>query len=96
MQEIESKRYYGAGYEDVQHRRPSIKNAKRLLKWTPKMGMAPSVAGTLDYFLRQSIHGGPQAAADGANKTLNRDATDSGTRHKTSQCGSSSRSLSTS
>ena len=31
FKEIESRSYYGAGYQDVSHRRPSIGNARRLL-----------------------------------------------------------------
>ena len=52
MQAIESKRYYGDGYEDVQHRRPSIKNAKRYIDWEPSIPVEDSVRDTLDYFLR--------------------------------------------
>ena len=37
FQVVESARYYGNGYEDVQHRRPSIRNAQRSLGWTPKI-----------------------------------------------------------
>ena len=36
---MESRSYYGAGYQDVQYRRPSIRNAKRLLDWKPKVEM---------------------------------------------------------
>ncbi|RLC07758.1 MAG: bifunctional UDP-glucuronic acid oxidase/UDP-4-amino-4-deoxy-L-arabinose formyltransferase, partial [Deltaproteobacteria bacterium] len=55
--EIESGSYYGAGYEDVQQRRPSIKNAKRLLDWTPTVPLKTSVEKTLDFFLRQAVEG---------------------------------------
>ena len=41
-----------AGYQDVQHRRPSIRNAKKLLDWTPKVEMEQSVKNTLDFFLQ--------------------------------------------
>ncbi len=57
MQEIESKRYYGDGYEDVQHRRPSIANAKRYLAWEPTIPVEVSVRKTLDYFLRDHADG---------------------------------------
>jgi UDP-4-amino-4-deoxy-L-arabinose formyltransferase / UDP-glucuronic acid dehydrogenase (UDP-4-keto-hexauronic acid decarboxylating) len=53
--ERESGAYYGGGYQDVQHRRPSIRNAKRLLKWTPQVDLRASVEETLDFFLRQAI-----------------------------------------
>lgn len=55
MQAIESKRYYGAGYEDVQHRRPSIRNAKKYVDWEPNIPVSESVRKTLDYFLRDHV-----------------------------------------
>ena len=47
--------YYGSGYEDVQHRKPSIENARRLLKWNPCIPLERSVANTLDFFLREAV-----------------------------------------
>jgi UDP-4-amino-4-deoxy-L-arabinose formyltransferase/UDP-glucuronic acid dehydrogenase (UDP-4-keto-hexauronic acid decarboxylating) len=52
---VESKSYYGVGYQDVQHRRPSIRNAKRLLGWVPAIALEESVEQTLEFFLRESI-----------------------------------------
>jgi UDP-4-amino-4-deoxy-L-arabinose formyltransferase/UDP-glucuronic acid dehydrogenase (UDP-4-keto-hexauronic acid decarboxylating) len=49
---VESSSYYGKGYQDVEHRTPSIKNAKRLLNWTPEVSMDKTVDKTLDFFLR--------------------------------------------
>jgi len=49
---VESSTYYGKGYQDVEHRTPSIKNAKRLLGWTPEIAMDKTVEKTLDFFLR--------------------------------------------
>jgi UDP-4-amino-4-deoxy-L-arabinose formyltransferase/UDP-glucuronic acid dehydrogenase (UDP-4-keto-hexauronic acid decarboxylating) len=59
MHITESRQYYGEGYQDVQHRRPSIENARRLLGWNPEVSMKDSIAGTLDYFLRDyaATHG---------------------------------------
>ena len=51
MHITESRAYYGEGYQDVQHRKPSIKNANRLLNWHPKIPLADSVSETLDFFL---------------------------------------------
>jgi UDP-4-amino-4-deoxy-L-arabinose formyltransferase/UDP-glucuronic acid dehydrogenase (UDP-4-keto-hexauronic acid decarboxylating) len=56
--EVESEAYYGAGYQDVQHRRPSIRNAQRLLGWKPVIGLEQSVERTLDFFLRQAVQSG--------------------------------------
>jgi UDP-4-amino-4-deoxy-L-arabinose formyltransferase/UDP-glucuronic acid dehydrogenase (UDP-4-keto-hexauronic acid decarboxylating) len=49
---IEAKAFYGSGYQDVQHRRPAIKRARKLLGWEPGVPFNESVAQTLDYFLR--------------------------------------------
>jgi UDP-4-amino-4-deoxy-L-arabinose formyltransferase/UDP-glucuronic acid dehydrogenase (UDP-4-keto-hexauronic acid decarboxylating) len=53
--ELESATYYGKGYEDVQHRRPSIRNARRILGWQPTVPMRESIATTLDFFLREYV-----------------------------------------
>ena len=55
FQEMESRSYYGNGYQDVEHRKPSIRNAKRLLNWAPTVGIEQSVDRTLDFFLREAI-----------------------------------------
>jgi len=55
IREVESGSYYGSGYQDVQHRRPSIRNAQRLLGWTPKVPLVESVENTLDFFLREAL-----------------------------------------
>ncbi|MGN8158518.1 bifunctional UDP-4-amino-4-deoxy-L-arabinose formyltransferase/UDP-glucuronic acid oxidase ArnA [Salinisphaera sp. SWV1] len=47
----ESQAYYGKGYQDVSHRRPSIDNARRLLDWTPTIALEETVEKTLDFFL---------------------------------------------
>ncbi|MBS0896344.1 bifunctional UDP-4-amino-4-deoxy-L-arabinose formyltransferase/UDP-glucuronic acid oxidase ArnA [Pantoea dispersa] len=52
FREVESSSYYGKGYQDVEHRKPSIKNARRLLDWTPTVAMDTTIDNTLDFFLR--------------------------------------------
>ncbi|WP_369788441.1 bifunctional UDP-4-amino-4-deoxy-L-arabinose formyltransferase/UDP-glucuronic acid oxidase ArnA [Rouxiella sp. WC2420] len=52
MKLIESSSYYGKGYQDVAHRTPSIKNARKLLNWTPEVKMDKTIDATLDFFLR--------------------------------------------
>ena len=52
---IESGRYYGKGYQDVQHRRPSIRNAKRILDWTPSLSTRESVDRTVDWFIDDHV-----------------------------------------
>jgi UDP-4-amino-4-deoxy-L-arabinose formyltransferase/UDP-glucuronic acid dehydrogenase (UDP-4-keto-hexauronic acid decarboxylating) len=51
VQHIEASAYYGAGYQDVQHRRPSIRQARNILGWQPEVPFEQSVSETLDYFL---------------------------------------------
>ncbi|TKI04657.1 bifunctional UDP-4-amino-4-deoxy-L-arabinose formyltransferase/UDP-glucuronic acid oxidase ArnA [Martelella alba] len=55
MQSVESNIYYGQGYQDVEHRKPSIRNARRLLGWTPSVPMRRTVEDTLDFFLRSTV-----------------------------------------
>lgn len=55
FREVESRSFYGDGYQDVAHRRPSIDNARRLLDWEPKVHMRETIAKTLDFFLREAI-----------------------------------------
>jgi UDP-4-amino-4-deoxy-L-arabinose formyltransferase/UDP-glucuronic acid dehydrogenase (UDP-4-keto-hexauronic acid decarboxylating) len=55
FREVPSADYYGQGYQDVEHRRPSIRNARRILRWRPKVGLEQSVRETLDYFLRETL-----------------------------------------
>ena len=55
IKEIESEAYYGEGYEDVTHRRPSIRNANKVLGWQPVITLEESVDRTLDFFLRDHL-----------------------------------------
>ncbi|MBL5964639.1 bifunctional UDP-4-amino-4-deoxy-L-arabinose formyltransferase/UDP-glucuronic acid oxidase ArnA [Lelliottia amnigena] len=52
FREVESSTYYGKGYQDVEHRKPSIRNAQRLISWTPTVEMAKTIDETLDFFLK--------------------------------------------
>lgn len=52
LKKIESSSYYGKGYQDVEHRRPSIENARRLLDWEPTVDMKQTIDETLDFFLQ--------------------------------------------
>lgn len=61
FKDVESSSYYGKGYQDVEHRTPSIKNARRLLGWQPTIEMKQTVADTLDYFLRTTVQEGKGA-----------------------------------
>lgn len=52
FRDVESSDYYGKGYQDVEHRKPSIRNARRCLNWQPGIAMQQTVEETLDFFLR--------------------------------------------
>lgn len=55
FRDVESKAFYGTGYQDVAHRKPSIDNAKRLLNWEPTVQMTETIGNTLDFFLREAM-----------------------------------------
>lgn len=55
FRDVESKAFYGTGYQDVAHRKPSIANAKRLLDWEPSVQMSETIGNTLDFFLREAM-----------------------------------------
>ncbi|MCL9780058.1 bifunctional UDP-4-amino-4-deoxy-L-arabinose formyltransferase/UDP-glucuronic acid oxidase ArnA [Vibrio sp. S4M6] len=52
---VESKAFYGDGYQDVQHRRPSVDNAKKLLNWEPSTHFEKTIEETLDFFLKGAL-----------------------------------------
>ncbi len=56
MKDVESGEFYGAGYQDVEARRPCMRNARRYLDWAPSISLERAVEDTLDYFLRQEVH----------------------------------------
>ncbi|WP_435549463.1 bifunctional UDP-4-amino-4-deoxy-L-arabinose formyltransferase/UDP-glucuronic acid oxidase ArnA [Desulfobacterium sp. N47] len=55
IRRIEARSFYGEGYQDVEHRRPSIRQAKTLLGWEPVVSFAQSVEETLDFFLTDLV-----------------------------------------
>ncbi|MCU1760851.1 bifunctional UDP-4-amino-4-deoxy-L-arabinose formyltransferase/UDP-glucuronic acid oxidase ArnA [Pseudomonas sp. 14P_8.1_Bac3] len=55
FRDVESKAFYGSGYQDVSHRKPSIDNARRLLDWAPTVEMSETIGNTLDFFLREAM-----------------------------------------
>jgi UDP-4-amino-4-deoxy-L-arabinose formyltransferase/UDP-glucuronic acid dehydrogenase (UDP-4-keto-hexauronic acid decarboxylating) len=56
--EVESSAFYGKGYQDMQRRVPSIRNAKRCLDWEPRIAFEESIGKTLDFFLQQAVDSG--------------------------------------
>ena len=55
---VDSGAFYGKGYQDVQHRKPSIRNAKRFINWEPNISLEQSIETTLDFFLNEAIKSG--------------------------------------
>lgn len=55
FREVESQSFYGKGYQDVSHRKPSIDNARRLIDWTPTIALRDTIGKTLDFFLREAM-----------------------------------------
>jgi len=53
LQTVAADNYYGKGYQDVDHRVPSIKNAQHYLGWQPKTDIKTSVKKILDYYLSE-------------------------------------------
>jgi UDP-4-amino-4-deoxy-L-arabinose formyltransferase/UDP-glucuronic acid dehydrogenase (UDP-4-keto-hexauronic acid decarboxylating) len=52
--EVDSKQFYGEGYQDIQTRTPSIRRAKECLGWSPKVGLEDALARTLSAFLEEN------------------------------------------
>jgi UDP-4-amino-4-deoxy-L-arabinose formyltransferase/UDP-glucuronic acid dehydrogenase (UDP-4-keto-hexauronic acid decarboxylating) len=55
FREVESQAFYGAGYQDVTHRKPSITNARLLIDWVPTIPLSETISNTLDFFLREAM-----------------------------------------
>jgi UDP-4-amino-4-deoxy-L-arabinose formyltransferase/UDP-glucuronic acid dehydrogenase (UDP-4-keto-hexauronic acid decarboxylating) len=55
FREVESQSFYGKGYQDVSHRKPSIDNARRLIDWQPSIELSETIGKTLDFFLREAM-----------------------------------------
>lgn len=55
---VESGTFYGEGYQDCQHRKPSIKNAWKYCDWKPLVDFDESIEKTLDFFLQQAVESG--------------------------------------
>jgi len=51
VENISQDKFYGKGYQDVSFRVPSIKRAKKLLGWNPKIGMDEALKKTVDYYV---------------------------------------------
>ncbi len=50
--EVDAKKYYGEGYQDVTLRVPSIERAGKYLGWKPQVDLATGLKKTLDFYLQ--------------------------------------------
>ncbi|MFU8797877.1 MAG: bifunctional UDP-4-keto-pentose/UDP-xylose synthase, partial [Gammaproteobacteria bacterium] len=48
--DVSAAEHFGAGYQDVDLRVPSIKRAQQYLGWTPKIDMRTAIEKTLAYY----------------------------------------------
>lgn len=53
LHDVSAKEHYGDFYQDIQHRVPSIENAKRDLHWEPKVSLEASLKKALEYHLKE-------------------------------------------
>jgi nucleoside-diphosphate-sugar epimerase len=51
---VPAEEYYLNGYDDMRNRVPSIEKMRRLMNWTPKVGLRDSVRMTLEQNLKQA------------------------------------------
>jgi len=49
--EVSSRDYYGDGYQDILTRVPSIRRARTLLGWEPRVGLDEAIRRTVDFYL---------------------------------------------
>ena len=52
---VSSEDYYGAGYQDIQTRVPSIKNMEQYFGWKPTTDLTTALRKTLDYHLARPL-----------------------------------------
>ena len=53
--EVSSGKFYGAGYQDIDRRVPSIKKAREILGWEPKVDLDTALRKTIEYYLESNI-----------------------------------------
>ncbi|MDX1901519.1 MAG: bifunctional UDP-4-keto-pentose/UDP-xylose synthase [Gammaproteobacteria bacterium] len=53
--DVDAEQYYGAGYQDVSLRVPSIARAAEKLHWQPEINMHDGLKKTLDFYLKDPV-----------------------------------------
>jgi UDP-4-amino-4-deoxy-L-arabinose formyltransferase/UDP-glucuronic acid dehydrogenase (UDP-4-keto-hexauronic acid decarboxylating) len=56
--EVFSKDFYGEGYQDINFRVPSIRKARSLIGWEPKVNLDTALRKTLEYYLDTNVKSG--------------------------------------
>ena len=56
--EVYSKDFYGEGYQDINFRMPSIRKARALIGWEPKVDLETALRKTLEYYLDSNMKTG--------------------------------------
>jgi UDP-4-amino-4-deoxy-L-arabinose formyltransferase/UDP-glucuronic acid dehydrogenase (UDP-4-keto-hexauronic acid decarboxylating) len=51
--EVSSGDFYGKGYQDIDFRVPSIKKAKRIIGWEPKVNLETALKKTIEYYIEE-------------------------------------------
>ena len=47
--------YYGEGYQDILTRVPSIRRAREILGWEPKVDLDEAIRRTVDFYLSRRL-----------------------------------------
>jgi nucleoside-diphosphate-sugar epimerase len=53
--EVSSGQFYGKGYQDIDFRVPSIRKAKKIIGWEPKVNLDEALRKTIEYYLESNI-----------------------------------------
>jgi UDP-4-amino-4-deoxy-L-arabinose formyltransferase/UDP-glucuronic acid dehydrogenase (UDP-4-keto-hexauronic acid decarboxylating) len=53
--EVSSGEYYGKGYQDIDFRVPSIRKAREIIGWEPKVDLDTALRKTIEYYLESNI-----------------------------------------
>jgi UDP-4-amino-4-deoxy-L-arabinose formyltransferase/UDP-glucuronic acid dehydrogenase (UDP-4-keto-hexauronic acid decarboxylating) len=53
--DVYSNEFYGEGYQDINFRVPSIKKAKTIIGWEPKVNLDEALRKTLEYYLDSNL-----------------------------------------
>ena len=52
--DVSARDYYGEGYQDILTRVPSIRRARTLLGWEPKVGLDEAIRLTVDFYCKRA------------------------------------------